>query len=1114
LDTGSAELDGIIERLVEALEAGDVLAIERACREHPAHAGAIRDAARAVQALRQFAGGDPAPETVAAPRPATIGPYRLGRELGRGGSGTVFLAEDTRLGRSVAVKVLRTDSTPQARERFRREAQALARLRHPNVAAVHDVGETEQGLPWLTMDFVDGESLDAVLWRLAARDPASLTGLDLVPGEARRGVSWVVAVVRLVTDVAHGLAAAHAEGIVHRDVKPANILVERGGRPYLADFGLAHWAEAAAVTRTGTAPGTPLTMAPEQVSRDRGVVGPRSDVWALGATLYHALTLRTPFAGDDATVEQLYQRILHAEPLSPRRLNATIPRDLETIVLTAMEKDPQRRYATAAEMAADLEALLALRPIVARPPSVTARAAKWVRRNPVVAATLAAAVLTAFAPWAWRIGEARREGFASLERFEQDRGRLAAMDEDLRPRLAALGTLATPDDRGRTATLERTRDDLLLDMERTLMRACEALESALSATWFLGGLNDGLRRRLVDGLVQRAGLAGARGSTVDAERLLEHARDVAGREWEDWYRGRVTLACATSGTVAHLFAYRPYEEQRRDVIPRLVPVPISTTDGLLLTSRAPGFAWGDLCLEVTAVAPGSPAERGGLKPGDLIYDIGGRPVRDEGLYVVAVEPGGNADTAGARPFDRVLSVRGKPMRGLWSWERVPSGHDEALIADAGRVVVDVVVEGAEGEVRVVMGEETFPVPDAVDASTVTALLPTRTRLMRCGTSDAATIEDAVDLSVGEIGDLLEQASPCRQAVGCLRGGEAAMLEWPLGVPFGAAVEATAYPLVASPANRFPPATDAVLRLEPGSYLALLQAEGHVAVRVPFVVQAQRELSLAVELPTVGAVPPGFVFVPGGECVLQGEPDVTVPLPRRTEHVDGFFISRREVTYAEWLAFANEVAPPDQGLVLAAANGDKLPDMVAVPIPLTIWGTPWVEPRAGCTWAPCRHSEPGTAVVGIRGSSHVDLFLGWLNQRARGTGWRYDVPTQEQWEKAARGVDGRAYPWGDRFDFTLCNSLFARDKEQAAWLVQEPPGRFPTDESPYGILDMAGGAVEFNAGVVDETIGWTDVLRGGSWVMANPVYFRAASRVPSRSDVPERGLRLAAVRVEE
>ncbi len=651
-------------------------------------------------------------------------------------------------------------------------------------------------------------------------------------------------------------------------------------------------------------------------------------------------------------------------------------------------------------------------------------------------------------------------------------------------------------------------------MERTLAWGCDALESALSATWFLGSLNDGLRRRLVDGLVQRAGLAATRDAKVDAERLLAHARSVAGRDWDGWHRGRVTLKCGTPGATAHLFAYRPYEEQRRDVVPRLVPVPVSTADGSLLASPAASFAWGDPCFVVTSVEPGSAAERGGLAPGDVVFAVGGRPVRGEGLYVLSVDAGGPAESAGVRPFDRVRSVQGKGMEGLWTWERVPSGHDTSQVVDAGRVTVDVVVEGRDGEVRVVLGAGTFPCPGAADSQTVTALLPTRSRLGWRGATGVATIEDVAGMAVGEMRDLLERSPPAALEVACLRAGAAAVLEWPAHQPFGAAVEVSAYPLVGTPANRLALGGDVVQRLEPGSYLALVQADGRMPARVPFVVEALGEVALEVDLPALGAVPPGFVFVPGGVCVLQGDPGVTIPLPRETRHVDGFFISRGEVTLAEWLAFANDVVPPDVGLVLAAANGDALPEMANVPIPLTIWGKPWVHPGAGCTWMPCRNTGPDVAVTGIRSFTEVERFLDWLNVRARGTGWRFTVPTQDQWEKAARGVDGRAYPWGDRFDFTLCNSLFARDKEQADWLLQEPPGRFPRDESPYGVLDMAGGAVEYNAGTLDETLGWHDVLRGGSWVMANSVYFRAASRVPSRSDLPERGLRLVAVREEE
>ncbi len=288
--------------------------------------------------------------------------------LGEGATAVVHRARDRVLGREVAVKVLRdlAGLTETARERFRREAQAAAGLAHPNVVAVHDAGE-EGGRPFLVMELVEGRPLS-----------------ELLKGD-RSGL------LPLLEKAARGVAAAHARGIVHRDLKPANILVTAGGEPKVGDFGLAHVLETRSeLTRTGTAVGTPLYMAPEQVEGRPGGISPRTDVYALGAILYEVLSGRPPHQGE--TLAELYRKIVRDDPAGPGGA-----RDPSVIAMKALEKDPARRYSDAGEFADDLRRHLAGEPILARPAGRAGRFLRKVRRHPMGfalgAATLAVALL-------------------------------------------------------------------------------------------------------------------------------------------------------------------------------------------------------------------------------------------------------------------------------------------------------------------------------------------------------------------------------------------------------------------------------------------------------------------------------------------------------------------------------------------------------------------------------------------------------------------------------------------------------------------------------------------------------------------------------------------------
>ncbi|MCE9584846.1 MAG: protein kinase [Planctomycetes bacterium] len=326
------------------------------------------------------------PKKPLAPR-KTVGKFTLLRELGRGGMGVVYLAHDNDLGRDVALKMLLSaETSPVEMERFRREARAAAKLRHPNIVPVYETG-TESGKAYFAMEFVKGRSLER--------------GLKEAPLRRR---------AEIVRDVARALEFAHGLGVVHRDIKPANIMLAEDGRPVVMDFGLAkHMGDARNLTQAGTIMGTPNYMSPEQATGDPGAIDGRSDVFALGAVLYFLITDKPPFERVDSV--QTVLAVLHDAPVLPRKILHDVPRDLETICLKALAKKPEKRFQSAEEMAADLDRYLAGTAIAARPPGSGERAIAWAARHPAkLAAGAVAAVGLAAVIGVWASGASERSG--------------------------------------------------------------------------------------------------------------------------------------------------------------------------------------------------------------------------------------------------------------------------------------------------------------------------------------------------------------------------------------------------------------------------------------------------------------------------------------------------------------------------------------------------------------------------------------------------------------------------------------------------------------------------------------------------------------------------------
>jgi serine/threonine protein kinase/Tfp pilus assembly protein PilF len=407
-DVGVESLVGrVADEFTERLNRGESPDVEEYAQRYPQIADLLRQALPALQALGLSSATGPA--LCQPPLTGYLGDYRILREVGRGGMGVVYEAEQVSLGRRVALKVLPFAAALDARQlqRFKNEAQAAAHLHHPHIVPVYAVG-CERGVHYYAMQFIDGQALDAVLAdlrRLAgleAEGPCAAAGAEgalstqqaaLGTQPSTRDASYFRTVARLGAQVAQALEHAHQQGIVHRDIKPANLLVDGRGDVWVTDFGLAQFWSDARLTRTGDVLGTLRYMSPEQALANRVPVDHRTDLYSLGATLYELLTLQPTFPGRSR--EELLAQIALEEPQPPGRVNRAVPADLETVVLKALAKAPEERYATAQELADDLERFLKDLPIRAKRPALAQRAAKWARRHRAVVG--AAAVVLAVA---------------------------------------------------------------------------------------------------------------------------------------------------------------------------------------------------------------------------------------------------------------------------------------------------------------------------------------------------------------------------------------------------------------------------------------------------------------------------------------------------------------------------------------------------------------------------------------------------------------------------------------------------------------------------------------------------------------------------------------------
>ena len=384
-DSERERLLHLVAQALERLEDGGEEALAAYLAQHPQEAAHVERRVAALAAARLLGPPGRAEEFLS----VAFGEFQPVDVIGEGGMGIVYRALQAGTGREVALKLIRPDLLPfaRSRERVGREVRAAARLSHEGIVPILSAGE-ERGLPWLAMELVEGGTLDDALARLRAREPVSLRGRDLAPGFEG---SWEAACVAVALAIARALEHAHAHGVLHRDVKPSNIALDAGGRARLFDFGLAATEGVGRITGRGSQLGSLPYMAPEQVRGETDRLDARTDVYALGVTLYELLALRVPY--DEPTWARTSERILAGSAPPLRARNPAVSWEAEAVCLTAMAAEPSDRYADAGRLAADLERLAADRPIHARRPGPARRALRWARRHPGASAAIALAVL-------------------------------------------------------------------------------------------------------------------------------------------------------------------------------------------------------------------------------------------------------------------------------------------------------------------------------------------------------------------------------------------------------------------------------------------------------------------------------------------------------------------------------------------------------------------------------------------------------------------------------------------------------------------------------------------------------------------------------------------------
>ncbi|MBI1851016.1 MAG: SUMF1/EgtB/PvdO family nonheme iron enzyme [Planctomycetes bacterium] len=1039
----------LLAECLSAIESGGSRALEGACAAHPEIADELRAAGDVMLSL-QAAGPKHAPPT-APTLPAVIGRFVILAELGRGGMGIVYRGRDPLLKRDVALKILPSPlaSSPQAIDRFKREAEALAHLHHPNIVPVFEVGEAEGGVPFIAMDLVDGESLEKILKRLAGREIRDLRPDSF--GKSGTGAkSYAEAFSRIISKIADALESAHRKGVIHRDVKPANILIDAQGEPHLVDFGVALVLGAPHLTRPGREAGTACYMAPEQIEGRSDQIGPATDVFSLGATLYEGLTLHRAFDGE--TIDEVNRRVLHERPLPLRRLNPAIAIDLQTICLKAIEKEPRDRYPSAGEFGDDLLRYLESRPTRARPIGVPGRALRAIRRNPWPSATvgLVAVAIVVAGFLYWQGHRALRDAADSI----------SIRRADYVASCLQLNAETVTDDRPEPARL------------RAEVSAKEgALRIAISLA---------LAKDSADPVIREAAIGGWFSLLRQAESTHDHANadfcrneiaklDTDHRHRNELYgESELCLVDAPDGTEVHLFRYLPLSEVAAGGEKRLVPVPFDPRKQVPIekvegASAVAAIHPGDVMLTVERVEPGSPAEREGIQKDDLIVSILGlRP--DESVVVGSLDPGGAAAQAGVTRFSPLVRFDGREVHEMYDVEEAPPVAHAKKEDESSEFLAET---GDPMELTFQVGEH-----EVVVRAVYSASIQREGKGIDVRRVHADAIQRDVGVTLVCVKDLFSAPVDATDVpVEVLHGGAVHSGHLRAGKRTDLQVRATAYPLMLRPENCLGKTPLSRLALQAGSYVLLLRHAGFENLILPVLLERDTPVTVSARMIRDGTTPDGFVYVGATSYVTGGDARAHGAPSWRQRRLGPFWISRAEVTVGEYLEYLNSLEGVNvrkDGTRVLIPRGDDEPG----PELFRLWIKP---PHADGTFDP--EWPRDWPMCGISWQD-AEAYCEWRSDRAKAAGvpWTYTMALPYEWEMAARGVDGREFPWGHEFDPAFCCNMHSRMDDAPR---PEPVLRYLRDVSPFGVADLAGNAMEWCRDA-EPSVRAAPVFRGGAF----------------------------------
>jgi len=917
--------------------------------------------------------------------------YIIDKVIGQGGMGAVLGTIDQDIRRKVAMKVMlpKNRSDTLKIRRFLEEAQVTGQLEHPNIVPVHEIGIDETARIYFTMKLVQGENLESIITKCADANETYVKKYSL-------GV-----LLQLFMKVVDGMSYAHAKGVLHRDLKPENIMVGNFGEVLVMDWGIAKIlgqestlssdadtetkkSNRQTMTMEGRIMGTPAYMSPEQACGHISELDQRSDIFSLGGMLYKILTFCHPYEGP--TIEEALEQAQDFDLIPPdvRTPERNIPPELTAICMKAMAYDKEDRYENAAEINTDLQLYLDGKSVSAKKDSLLTKTRKWIVRNKIASAGIAAAIGCLIA------------GMIAATLY-QDRLR--------QEKIAALYKKAASD----------------IDTEN--------YESAEETYFAILGLDSGNpKARIGISRVSGKSLA-AKNKRLAQDTLAEAETLYANAAYQDAYDAYIaTLALdPESQNARRKIQTSAVMADKQKLLAKIPPI-LEETTAISEEIKSMRSKAEQMKAEIKTLQTKIKGYEGSQKKTPLwtaekaLSRVNTDILKKESLLI--------------SKYMTILSYDGtnldarKGLSGIY-YQRYTAGEQQQNTEDMAfyRSLVLTFDDGTYEDLLTTPGQLTLTTIPEAEEFTLQRLVS--------GSDRRLALEDFRLTSSSSIINRMQNQP-----------------------------------------------------LTPGSYLVTVKRKGHLEIKVPVRIHRGQNLAIKeIQLFRQTDIPEGFVYIPKGPFLMGGDSAAPYALERTSQSVPGFFISRHEVTAEEYLAFINDIEK-------------RIPGSAKKYLPRK-------SPKSGHYWKKSENQYTNNfpkkwPVLGISWND-ARAFCKWMTHKHKNRGWEFRLPEEREWEKAARGADGRYFPWGNHFDYTFCSMANSKEQKRNG---PDPVGSYKADRSIYGVMDMAGNVSEWCNTFYDQRNN-IRINRGAAWSFAEADYARCAARNGhSPSDVADfRGFRM-------